>query len=202
MILFSSLLLGACSVFGYNSDVKEPPYKILMQDGPYELREYPSFMLVKSFSEGDFSKAQDRSFSKLFDYISGKNSASKTIPMTAPVLMEGQGEKIPMTAPVFMEGTGKGWVMSFVLPDTYSVETAPKPLDESLTLEERKNIKYAVLRFSGLFKDAVFEEKSRTLESWIAANNLKSTGDAIRAGYNPPWTLPPLRRNEVLIPVE
>lgn len=201
-IFFSSLLLGACSVFGYNLDVKEPPYKVLVQDGAYEMREYSSLVLVKAFSEGDFSKSQDESFNKLFDYISGKNAGNKNIPMTAPVLMEGQGQKIPMTAPVLMEGSAKGWTMSFVLPHTYTLDTAPKPLDQALTLEERKNIKYAAFRFNGLFRDSTFEENSKNLQIWMTKNNVKPAGDAIRAGYNPPWTLPPFRRNEVLIPVE
>ena len=189
-------------MFGYNSGVKEPPYQTLVKDGAYEVREYSSIVMVTAFAEGNFSKSQDQSFRKLFDYISGKNATNKNIPMTAPVFMEGTGEKISMTAPVLIQDEGEGWTMSFVLPHTYTLETAPKPLDETLKLGERKNIKYAVLRFSGSFNENGFRDKSNDLEIWITKNNLKASGPALCAGYNPPWTLPPLRRNEVLIPVE
>lgn len=200
--LISSLLLAGCSMFGYNADVKEPRYQTLVKDSDYEVREYSSIVTVTAFAKGDFSQAQDQTFKKLFDYISGNNVSKKNIPMTAPVLMQGTGEKISMTAPVLMQDDVEGWAMSFVLPDTYTLQTAPKPLNETLELAERKNTKYAVLHFSGLFSDSVFQEKSKILERWMSENNLKASGPALRAGYNPPWTLPPLRRNEVLIPVE
>lgn len=187
---------------GYNAGVKEPPYSTILSDGAYEVRQYPSIVTVNAFAAGDFNQSQDQSFQKLFDYISGNNAASAEIPMTAPVLMKGKGTEIPMTAPVFMAAQKDGWTMSFVLPGTYTRETAPKPLDSTLTLDEIKNVKYAAIRFSGFFTDANFEEKKTELQSWIAAKNLKAIGPAMRAGYNPPWTLPPLRRNEVLIPVE
>lgn len=202
IVFMSIFLLGGCSMFGYNSGTKEPPYKRLMQDGDYELREYSSIVMVTAFSNGSFSESQGQSFRKLFDYISGKNISQKSIPMTAPVLMEPITEKISMTAPVLMENKGEGWTMSFVLPETYTLQTAPQPADDSLSLEERKNIKYAVLRFNGLFKESSFSEKSKDLQGWMLKNNLKPSGPALRAGYNPPWTIPPLRRNEILIPTE
>lgn len=202
VVFISIFLLGGCSMFGYNAGTKEPPYNTLMQDGDYELREYPSIVMVTAFTKGSFSESQRQSFGKLFDYISGKNISKKSIPMTAPVLMEPIAEKISMTAPVLMEDKGEGWAMSFVLPETYTLQTAPQPADKNLRLEERKNVKYAVIRFSGLFKEGRMSKKSKDLQSWMLKNNLKSLGPALRAGYNPPWTLPPLRRNEILIPIE
>lgn len=201
-IFLSSLLLGACSVIGYNAGVKEPPYNTLKADDPYELREYPGIVMITAYAEGDFKNAQDKSFRKLFDYISGNNTSNKQIPMTSPVIMEGKGQKIPMTAPVLMKPQPNGWAMSFVLPDNYTLETAPSPLDKTLILEERRNIKFAVLRFTGLFNEDNFKERSQALDEWIQQNDFESTGPALRAGYNPPWTLPPLRRNEILIPVK
>ena len=202
LVIVSSIMLGACSMFGYNTGVKEPPFSALKTDGAYELREYPHIVMVTSYAKGNFENAQDESFNKLFDYISGKNASKTKIPMTAPVFVEPKGEKIPMTAPVIMSETDKGWAMSFVLPEDATLETAPLPLDPSLKLEERKNLKFAVVKFNGLFSERNFEEYTKALNTWIEKNGLKPTGAAMRAGYNPPWTLPPLRRNEILIPVE
>lgn len=204
LIVYSlTLFLGACSMFGHNSDVKEPAYTLLKQESAFEVRQYPQIVMVTTSSSGDFKAAQNQSFNKLFDYISGKNAASTSIPMTAPVFMQPKaGTKIPMTAPVFMENTGTGWSMSFVLPAEYALASAPKPLDETLNLEERKNVKYAVVKFNGLFTEKNFEEKSQELRRWMEKHKLKAAGAPVRAGYNPPWTLPPLRRNEVLIPIK
>jgi DNA gyrase inhibitor GyrI len=202
LVLISSLFVGACSMFGYNAGVKEPPYQILLQEDSYELREYPKIVVVTASAEGDFRQAQDESFNKLFDYISGKNITNQEIPMTAPVLMQSKGQEIPMTAPVLMEETNKGWTMVFVLPQEYTAQTAPRPEDSSLRIEERIGMKYAVLRFNGLFREKNFQERSAQLMQWIEAKNLKPVGPILRAGYNPPWTLPPLKRNEVMIEVE
>lgn len=189
-------------MFGYNAGVKEPAYTSVLKDGAYEVREYSKIVMITAFSEGDFKQSQNQSFNKLFDYISGQNMANKEIPMTAPVVMKNEGQKIPMTAPVLMEGQKSGWAMSFVLPQDYTLETAPRPLDPSLKLEERTGVKYAVVQFSGFFSEQNFEDRSAQLTAWIEKNNLKPLGPPLRAGYNPPWTLPPLKRNEVLIPVE
>lgn len=189
-------------MFGYNAGVKEPEYIIISKEGNYELREYPKIVRVTAFVAGDFNSSQKESFNKLFDYISGKNTAKKDIPMTAPVFMEGKGQEISMTAPVLMEESEKGWRMSFVLPQVYTLDSAPQPLDNSLRLEELKDKKYASLRFSGFFSESNFLDRSKDLTAWINKNNFKIVGSPIRAGYNPPWTLPPLKRNEILIPVE
>lgn len=189
-------------MFGYNSGVKEPPYTAYKTDGAYELREYPHMVMVTSYAKGNFENSQNESFNKLFDYISGKNVGKTKIPMTAPVFMEPKGVKIPMTAPAIMRETDKGWEMSFVLPEDATLDTAPVPLDSSLKLEERKNLKLAVVKFNGLFTESNFEKYTKELSAWVEKNGLKVSGSPLRAGYNPPWTLPPLRRNEILIPVE
>jgi len=202
IVMGLSLFLGGCSVVGYNAGVKEPVYKSLLNEGHYEIREYPSIILVTAQSNSAFDKAGDESFQKLFDYISGNNTDSAKIVMTTPVLMEDKGTKIPMTAPVFMNADAKGWSMSFVLPDSYTIETAPQPIDKSLRLEERLGGKYAVLRFSGIYNDTNFEKRSAELEAWLAQHKLTAKGSIMRAGYNPPWTLPPLRRNEVMVEIK
>jgi len=57
-----------------------------------------------------------------------------------------------------------------------------------------------VVRYSGSMEKRASTEEAR-LRDWLALKGLRPTGLAEVAGYNPPWTLPPYRRNEVLIPV-
>ncbi|HRQ61526.1 MAG TPA: heme-binding protein [Alphaproteobacteria bacterium] len=189
LTLILCAFLGACSLVGYNHDVKEPPFTVSLKDGAFEVREYPAIVMVKATGTGDFDTAQDESFYKLFDYISGKNAEPKEIPMTAPVLMEAQE-------------SGEGWSMAFVLPADIPLDKAPAPADPSLTLEDMKDARFAVITFSGRFTEANLAPKEQALKDWIKAQNLEESGPAIRAGYNPPWTIPLFRRNEILIPLK
>lgn len=204
LLLPLTFLIGGCSVFGYNHDTKEPPFSVVEQDGAFQIREYKQIVMVKTTGKGDFTAAQDESFYKLFDYISGENMGAQEIPMTAPVLMEDQkGQEIPMTAPVFMEkGEDETWAMSFILPADMTLETAPKPKDESLSLTEMKDARFAAITFTGRFTEANFTAQEKALRDWMDGKKLQASGPAIRAGYNPPWTLPFLRRNEIFIPLE
>lgn len=190
-------------MFGYNAGVKEPHYKSLQTDTPFEIREYPSIIMATTISQGTFEKTQNKSFQRLFDYISGKNEGRSEIAMTAPVLMKPEKIKITMTAPVLMEKRGnEGWSMSFVLPAEYTLENAPKPTDPKVYLEEKRNVRFAVVKFSGLLNDRSVENYKQKLEEWMKLKNLTANGPALRAGYNPPWTIPALRRNEILIPIK
>jgi hypothetical protein len=145
-------------------------------------------------------------FSKLFGYISGKNTASSKISMTAPVLLDNAvknaGVEIPMTAPVFMEDASDQAKMSFVLPATYTLDSAPTPQDPNVKLDQIKDYTVAAIIFSGLLSADNIAKQRTMLEAWIQGNGYKITGAYKAAGYDPPFTIPALRRNEVLIPVE
>lgn len=190
-------------MFGYNAGVKEPLYDSLKYDAPFEVRTYESIVMATTLSEGAFGQSQNAPFQRLFDYISGNNSGNAEISMTAPVLMKPEPIEIPMTAPVLMEARGEEtWTMSFVLPAEYTLESAPKPKDPKVYIEEKKNVKFAVITFSGLFNERNFEINRLKLEDWMKSQDLVAAGPPLRAGYNPPWTIPALRRNEILIPVK
>lgn len=186
LLLCASIpVIAGCSVFG-NSGVEIAPYKVLKKEGAFELRHYERMVLVTAtMSEGIDN--QRGSFYKLFDYISGENSQGREIPMTAPVFMDQENKK-----------TEK---MSFVLPYNYTMDMAPSPQDETVKLEEVKNYTVAVVTFSGLLKQDNITEHQIMLEEWIKSNGYKKTGSVKAAGYNPPFTIPAMRRNEVLISV-
>ncbi len=154
---------------------------------------------------GDMNETRG-AFNKLFRYISGENTGTAKIEMTAPVFMnpeESKGEEIAMTAPVFMnqDENSDNWTMLFVLPDSFDYETAPRPIDPDVTLEKISHLNVAVITFSVFLSDDNTQTNREKLERWIAENDYRITGQYKTAGYNPPWTLPNMRRNEVLIPV-
>ena len=120
--------------------VAEPPFTVKIADAPFELREYPGFIVAETWVEGDFDAAGRAGFRRIANYIFGDNiaagGASAKIAMTAPVTMEPASEKIAMTAPVAMEPEGTRWRMHFVMPANYTLATLPKPKDPRITLRE------------------------------------------------------------------
>jgi len=120
------------------------------------------------------------------------------LPMTAPVTMEPQ--PLPMTAPVGLAAGEGGWTMSCVMPAGITAANAPVPLDDSVIVRDMPAQEVAAIRFSGLFNEATFRQQEARLRAWLPAGR-EPAGPARWAGYNPPFTLPFLRRNEVLLPL-
>ena len=182
---FCVVALSGCSILGH-SGVEISPYEILEKEDALELRHYERLVLVTTAMPGGMNDQRDP-FYKLFDYISGKNESTKEIPMTAPVFMDQADEATEF--------------MSFVLPESFSIETAPIPKDPAVKLEEIVNYTVAAITFSGSFNQDNINTHKNILEEWIARKGFEKRGAAKAAGYNPPFTIPALRRNEVLMPV-
>jgi len=152
--------------------------------------------------DADYGQAGNTAFRRLAGYIFGNNSARSKIPMTAPVIQEKTSEKIPMTAPVIQERSAKGWRMAFVLPARYTLEAAPKPLDPNVAVKQEPACKVAVLRYSGWLSERKLETNAARLMKWIEQKQYRATPPPRSAAYDPPWTLPFLRRNEVHIDLQ
>lgn len=204
--LFLSLfviLLSGCAVFG-ESNVEVAPYDVIerVEAQNIEVRNYPRMVLVSTAMDGD---RRNGAFRRLFNYISGDNVSSEKVAMTAPVFMDQgaeEGVEIPMTAPVFMDDEGAQRMMSFVMPADFTIETTPVPTDPEVKVSELKDYQVAAIIFNGRLSEANIDEHRTILESWIADSNYAVNGPVQSAGYNAPFTLPQMRRNEVLIPVE
>ena len=200
----SSVLLSGCSVFGV-SNVEEAKYQTVKQDGQYSIRHYDPVMVAEvSIKKESYDKSTNKAFNLLFDYITGANEGKQMISMTAPVLNEAkESEKISMTAPVFIDQQSTGnWSMSFVLPADFTPDTTPIPTDPQVHVYLRKAQEVAVVRFSGTLSEDSRMKYTKLLESWIQDNGYKKGGRPVYAGYNPPWTIPAFRRNEVQILIE
>jgi hypothetical protein len=190
------LTLAACSVIG-NAAAPEPDHTVILAQEPFEIRDYGELVVVKT-PMADGSRA---AFGRLFDYISGQNEGARKIAMTAPVLNTdaAEGVEIAMTAPVLQSRAGDR-EMIFVLPDGFTPQTAPVPSDPAVSLATIAPRRVAVVRYSGSMTKRAPSEEAR-LRAWLEQKALQPTGPAQVAGYNPPWTLPPYRRNEILIPI-
>ena len=180
--------------------IEEPRFKVLEQDGSFELREYSPYIVAETRVEAGFEDAGSIAFQRLFRYISGDNIAQQKIAMTAPVT-QSRGEKISMTAPVSQVADGNAYLVAFTLPSTYTLATAPQPLDPTVRIRAVPAQLIACWRYSGRWTASNYRDHEALLRERIKARGLITRGAPVLARYNPPFTPWFMRRNEVLIPV-
>ena len=134
----SIIAISLLTVFwgGCASTVEETQYKLISKIKNFELRDYPSYIVAETEVDGDLEDAGNKAFKKLFDYISGKNRSREKIAMTAPVSQKPSSEKIAMTAPVRQQQTEGGWIVSFTMPNVYTMETLPTPKNPDVRLRQ------------------------------------------------------------------
>lgn len=166
---------------GYES----APYQVIETDGKIEIREYPDLVLASTDSKFE-ARGNDGSFMRLFRYISGDNESEQKIAMTTPVFMEPGGPD------------SKGQ-MGFVMPQNVAKSGAPAPKAEEVSIRKRVGGRFAVIRFSGVMDGAAADAQEAKLREWLKGRNLQAEKTSERAGYDPPFTPGPFRRNEVLI---
>lgn len=199
-----ALVVSGCSVFGIRSGTEQAPYQVVERlSETVEIRRYPPLVVAETALPAK-SGGGDRSaaFRRLFDYISGANQQRQKVDMTAPVETARRSEKIEMTVPVETAAAGDApSSMRFVLPAQYTLETAPVPTNAQVQVREVPERLLAVLRYSGSTGTDNVAEKRRTLERALERSRWRIVGDPSAMFYDPPWTLPFLRRNEVAFPV-
>ena len=181
---------------------EEAKYTVIMKEGNYELRQYESHIVAETTVDGDFDKAGNDGFRRLFKYISGENQKKQSIAMTTPVSQETGSEKIAMTAPVSQEQTGGQWRIAFVMPSEYTLDTLPQPADPKVSLRQVPSRRMAAITYSGSWSRERYEKHRALLEAFVQKKKLQPIGAPVLARYNSPFTLWFLRRNEVLVPVQ
>jgi SOUL heme-binding protein len=217
MIATIGLILGEVAMA-----IEEPGFETLEKVDNIEIRQYRPFIVAETFVDGDMRSATSKGFRLIADYIFGNNLSvvesgnkssgkSEKIAMTAPVSVEpAPSEKIAMTAPVSVEPIGdaniamaqsKRWRVQFSMPSKYSMATLPKPRNPAVALREVPSKRFAVLVFSGFSGEEKVQQKIDELLVWLKAKNNRAISTPQLARYNPPWTLPFMRRNEIQIEV-
>ncbi len=203
--LVSGLALAGCSVFGVRSGYEEPPYEVLDTLAPeLEVRRYGVRLAAEATGRGDSPEdARGDAFRVLAGYIFGDNRSQQSIEMTVPVEVDAEpgSEKIAMTVPVETAEVEGGVTMRFFLPAKWTRETLPEPTSERVRIVEVPGETLATLRFSGLGGEASLTARRAELLDALGDSPWSAEGEPITFFYDPPWTLPFLRRNEVAVPV-
>ena len=194
--------------------IEEPKYEVVTADAQFEVRHYAPILIAETFVEGDMDAASSKGFRLIADFIFGNNLSSDTdkkskIAMTAPVTVEPQSSKIAMTAPVTVEPqaaessmkTAKTWRINFVMPSQYTLATIPKPKNNAVTLREVPSKYFIVHKYSGFNTISRVQAKTDEAVEWATKRSYKIIGTPQLSRYDPPWTLPMFRRNEIMIEI-
>ena len=202
VLLCNSLLNTAMAI-------EEPKFETLRKEEPFEIRKYAPYLIAETSVQSDMDGASNKGFRRIADFIFGNNQvtgndkaldpkdkASSKIAMTAPVVVEPLDDvKNPML-------NADNWRIFFVMPSQYSEATLPKPVNPDVKIRSVPAKYYAVFNYSGFNGTSKIQDYSDQLEQWIQKNNLKALSSPKLARYDPPWTLPMFRRNEILIEIQ
>ena len=194
--------------------IEEPKYEVIVSDAQFEVRHYAPVLIAETIVEGDMDAASSKGFRLIADFIFGNNLSSDTdkkskIAMTAPVTVEPQSSKIAMTAPVTVEPqaaesnmkTAKTWRINFVMPSQYTLANIPKPKNNAVTLREVPSKYFVVHKYSGFNTVSRVQTKTDETVEWAIKHSYKMIGTPQLSRYDPPWTLPMFRRNEIMIEI-
>ena len=179
--------------------IEEPAYKVVSTAGDYEVRHYAPMMVAQVLVDGDMDAASSKGFRLIADYIFGNNQSAQTassakIAMTAPVTAE------PQTAELDMQTANK-WLIHFVMPSQYTLENIPKPKNDAVSLRQIPEKHFVVFKYSGFNTTAKIQHLTEETISWAKGKGMQIVGAPRLSRYDPPWTLPMFRRNEIMIEV-
>ena len=183
--------------------VEEPKFETVLKDEAFEIRRYPPLVVATTQVPGDMDAASNRGFRTIADYIFGNNvatpaGASAKIAMTAPVTV---APIVPAASAATSDMTAEQWQVQFVMPGQYRLDTLPRPKNEAVTLRELPARTTAVLSYSWLNSETKVQQKTDELRAWMKSRQLEALGPPRLARYDPPWTLPMWRRNEIQIDI-
>lgn len=161
--------------------IEQPEYDLLEKDGNIEIRSYRGFNIAEI--EKERGEDMNSGFNDIFRYIGGDNEGGRKISMTAPVINEARGDKM---------------TTSFVMPRSIPFEDLPEPSDPRVKIRRVEEGTYGAIRFSGVWSQEKFLRMSGHLKLWLESKGYEILSDVLVARYNPPFTPPFMRRNEIL----
>jgi len=173
LVILISILTLSSQAMAY----EESNYEVVKKNKEYEIRKYSDRLVIETNS------IEGNGFRKLFNYISGNNEESQEIKMTVPVTQEIKNGNM---------------TMQFYLPLKFNKDNAPKPSNSDIKILTIEGGYYAVIRYSGRSSDTNFLKNKGILEKQLKQDNIEIISPPIRASYNSPFTLPMLKRNEVM----
>jgi len=181
--------------------IEEPAYEVIRNMGAVEVRQYAPYVVAEVLVTGSAAEAGSRAFPILAGYIFGKNKGENRLAMTAPVTQTAAPIKLEMTAPVTQSAAPGGYLVQFVLPKGVTLANAPEPIDQRVILRQVQPTRVAVIRYSGFWSDANYNEHLALLQETLRRAGVKWSGEPIYSRYNSPFTPWFLRRNEIWLQI-
>lgn len=202
--LLASIMFAILSTFGLNAGTEEPKYRVINRIGSeIEIRQYaPRVAAEYTIDISGAENPRSGAFRAIAGYIFGANKGRKKIDMTSPVEVQSAGSKIAMTTPVEVNKSQQQMTMRFFMPSQYKLADLPQPTNPKVNLVEIPEATVAALVFSGSTDDQIIAAKKGELIKSLKSTSYKLNGEPTAYLYNPPWTIPFLRRNEVIVAVE
>ena len=177
LLILISILTLSSQTMAY----EEANYEIINENNNYEIRKYFDRLVIET------NTTQGNGFRKLFNYISGNNEQKKEIKMTVPVTQEIKNGNM---------------TMQFYLPSKFNKDNAPKPSNSDIKILTIEGGYYAVIKYSGRSSDNNYLKNKEILEEELKKDKIVILSPPIRASYNSPFTLPMLKRNEIMFRVD
>ena len=177
LVILISILILSSQAMAY----EEANYEVVKENKEYEIRKYSDRLVIETNS------IEGNGFRKLFNYISGNNEKNQEIKMTVPVTQEIKNGNM---------------TMQFYLPLKFNIDNAPKPSNSDIKILTIEGGYYAVIEYSGRSSDKNFLKNKDILEKLLKQDNITILSPPIRASYNSPFTLPMLKRNEVMYRID
>ncbi len=182
------------------SRAEQVKYSVVYVQNDIEIRDYSPLIVAQVEIAGERKQAISAGFRILADYIFGNNTSRAQIAMTAPVTQQ-ESEKIAMTAPVTQEYNDGKWRVRFTMPSHYDLASLPRPNNPAIKIEIISAKRFVVIRFAGIATDELLAIKLKKLEEFMQQEKITKISDPTYAFFNPPWTLPFMRRTEVMLEV-
>ena len=173
LVILISILTLSSQAMAY----EEANYEVIKENNEYEIRKYSDRLVIETNS------IEGNGFRKQFNYISGNNQKNQEIKMTVPVTQEIKNGNM---------------TMQFYLPLKFNKDNAPKPSNSDIKILTIKGGYYAVIKYSGRSSDKNFLKNKDILKKQLKQDNIIILSPPVRASYNSPFTLPMLKRNEVM----
>ena len=201
LIILASIASAVVLTGPIMSKVEKPKYIVNFTEEDIESRSYDSMIVAEVLIKNSREESISQGFRVLADYIFGNNVSAEKIPMTSPVI-EQKSEKIPMTAPVKQQIKDNIWSIQFIMPAQYSMDSLPKPNNNTVKIKLIPPADYVVIKFNGKNENKNIQIHEDKLKEFIEKKDLEVKGKPIYAFYNPPWTIPILRINEIMIEIK
>lgn len=190
-----TLAASGLSVFGIRAAYDQPAYRVVRRlAADVEIRAYAPRVMVETSMAGE---SEGEAFGRLFRYITGANQGKAMIAMTVPV--EQAPQRIAMTVPVETQGGTE--MMRFYLPPSVAAAGAPQPTEKGVHLVALPAVTMGVVRFSGSLTEASRAFQTARLRTVLEQAGKPASGNPLYLSYDPPFTVPFLRRNEVALQI-